>query len=67
MAVKSLVEEEDQRDRIAERAYELFLQEGCQHGNDIEHWLRAEEEISEGHKVAETEEPKVGRRATRSN
>ena len=27
---------------IAERAYDLFVQEGGVHGHDIEHWLQAE-------------------------
>lgn len=27
---------------IAERAYDLFVQEGGAHGRDIEHWLQAE-------------------------
>jgi DUF2934 family protein len=27
------------------RAYELFTQEGFTHGNDVEHWLRAEREL----------------------
>jgi hypothetical protein len=30
---------------IARRAYELFLEEGGQHGRDIEHWLAAEREL----------------------
>ncbi len=34
------------------RAYELFLQEGGAHGQHIEHWLRAERELS-----AFTEQP----------
>jgi hypothetical protein len=27
------------------RAYELFLQRGCEHGHDTEDWLKAEAEI----------------------
>jgi hypothetical protein len=34
------------------RAYELFLQEGCAHGQHLDHWLRAERELS-----ALTEQP----------
>ena len=30
---------------IATRAYELFLENGSQHGFDVEHWLRAEREL----------------------
>lgn len=66
MAVKRILEDEGQRYRIAERAYELFLQEGCEHGNDIGHWLRAEQEISEKYDVQEPEEQKVGHKSTRS-
>lgn len=32
-------------DAIARRAYELFENEGCLDGNDVRHWLEAEEEI----------------------
>ena len=32
-------------DAIARRAYELFLQEGQQHGADLAHWFRAEQEL----------------------
>ena len=35
-------------DVIAQRAYELFIQEGAQNGRDLEHWLRAEQELREG-------------------
>lgn len=34
-------------EEIATRAYELFLQEGCQHGHHLEHWLKAERELME--------------------
>ena len=32
---------------IRERAYRIWEHEGCVHGKDIEHWLRAESEISQ--------------------
>jgi len=32
-------------DQIAARAYELYEQEGCVHGHDLDHWLRAESEL----------------------
>ena len=32
-------------DAIAVRAYELFLERGCAHGNDLDDWLRAEQEL----------------------
>jgi hypothetical protein len=31
--------------QIELRAYELFVQEGFMHGNDVDHWLRAEREL----------------------
>jgi len=31
--------------RIAERAYELYLQRGHEHGHDMEDWLEAERQI----------------------
>jgi Protein of unknown function (DUF2934) len=36
------------RDTIAQRAYELFMEDGGQHGRDLEHWLRAEAEVLQG-------------------
>jgi hypothetical protein len=30
---------------IASRAYALYLARGCQHGHDVEDWLRAEGEL----------------------
>ena len=33
-------------DQIRRRAYELYEQDGCEHGRDLEHWVRAEAEIS---------------------
>lgn len=33
------------QNEIAVRAYELFLQDGSANGHDLEHWLRAEEEL----------------------
>ena len=36
---------EPTQDEIAVRAFELFLQEGGIDGRDLEHWLRAEEEL----------------------
>ena len=31
---------------IANRAYELFLERGCQHGQDWDDWLTAERELA---------------------
>ena len=30
---------------VARRAYDLFVERGCRHGNDQEDWFRAEEEL----------------------
>ena len=30
---------------VARRAYELFVEQGWQHGHDVDHWLRAEQEL----------------------
>jgi hypothetical protein len=31
---------------VEKRAYEIWEQEGCPHGLDLDHWLRAEAELS---------------------
>ena len=31
---------------IAKRAYEIWLSEGAGHGCDLDHWLRAERELT---------------------
>lgn len=36
-------------DQIAERAYHLFLERGCQHGRDMEDWLEAERQLTGTH------------------
>jgi hypothetical protein len=33
------------RDRIAQRAYELYLARGGSHGQDMDDWFRAEQEL----------------------
>ena len=33
------------RGQIERRAHEIWLSSGCSHGNDIAHWLRAENEV----------------------
>lgn len=32
--------------RVAQRAYELFLARGGEHGRDLDDWIRAERELS---------------------
>jgi hypothetical protein len=44
-APKTLPPSDVTRAEIALRAYEFFAQEGFMHGNDVDHWLRAEREL----------------------
>jgi hypothetical protein len=37
----------DLRDRIRARANEIWRERGCPVGNDVEHWLAAERELTE--------------------
>jgi hypothetical protein len=37
----------DRQERISERAYQIWVAEGCVHGRHDEHWQRAEREIAE--------------------
>lgn len=32
-------------DEIAQAAWDIWQQEGCQHGRDQEHWLKAEQQL----------------------
>lgn len=32
-------------DEIQTRAFEIYVSEGCKEGNDLEYWLRAEQEL----------------------
>ena len=41
----------DQENAIRERAYALWEADGCVDGRDLDHWLRAEEEITNGASV----------------
>lgn len=36
---------DEQRERIAKRAFELYLERGCREGCDVEDWVDAEREI----------------------
>jgi Protein of unknown function (DUF2934) len=33
------------REEIAARAYQIYLERGCQHGHDADDWLQAEYEL----------------------
>jgi Protein of unknown function (DUF2934) len=35
--------------RIRERAYDIWTREGCQHGREMEYWLRAKAELLAEH------------------
>ena len=41
------------RERVAQRAYELYLARGCQEGQDVEDWLCAERELTGGQRGEE--------------
>jgi len=43
-------------DEIARRAYALYLARGCGPGQDVEDWLRAEQELAGAAVVARTGE-----------
>ena len=45
----------DIQERICLRAYELFELNGRVHGNDMEHWLQAEAELTTRAKTEPTE------------
>ena len=40
-----IVSTEELQGRIAERAKEIWREEGCPQGKDLEHWVRAEREV----------------------
>lgn len=44
-AAKPVVPYEPTQEEIQTRAYEIYLNEGCKEGNDLEYWLRAESEL----------------------
>ena len=47
---------EELRQRIQERARELWKEDGCPEGRDMEYWLKAEEELAP-YSVAGEEDP----------
>jgi len=34
-------------DQIRERAHKIWMEDGCQHGHDVEHWEQARRELEE--------------------
>jgi Protein of unknown function (DUF2934) len=54
-----------QHEDITRRAYELFLEDGAVHGRDMDHWLRAEQELSAAARLAKkTAAPRAARSAS---
>jgi Protein of unknown function (DUF2934) len=54
----------DIRQQVQERAYALWVEEGCVHGRAEDHWLRAERELSyRAGPEANENEPKPKKRA----
>ena len=37
--------------QIEKRAHEIWLSSGCSHGNDVAHWLQAENELLAGRQM----------------
>lgn len=48
-----------QYEDITRRAYELFLEDGAVHGRDVEHWLRAEQELTAARPAKKTPAPRA--------
>ena len=44
-ALLAPLEENQICELICQRAYELYEQRGCTHGNDVKDWLQAEAEV----------------------
>jgi len=44
-AVKARGPYEPTQEEIQTRAFEIYVSEGCKEGNDLEYWLRAEQEL----------------------
>lgn len=53
------------REKIARRAYEIYIEGGRKSGGDLENWLKAEKEItrSEANSSSELSSPGATRRA----
>lgn len=41
-------------EQIGARAYEIYVERGSENGHDVEHWLAAEQELSNRHQEIET-------------
>ena len=47
------------KEQIEKRAYELYLECGCDGGHETEHWLAAEEELQQEQANSQTLPPKT--------
>jgi len=54
-------------ERIAHRAYALWHQRGCEHGNDLADWFQAEIEVNELYGEEATDRHRKQSRRTSSN
>jgi len=43
--VKAPARREPTQEEIQTRAFEIYVSEGCQDGNDLQYWLRAEKDL----------------------
>jgi hypothetical protein len=56
-----LLRGETYRQQVADKAYELYLQRGGGHGQDVEDWLRAERLVQEAFSLGLWPEDLLGR------
>jgi hypothetical protein len=42
------IDDMNDSDKVARRAYEIYESRGGQHGSDLDHWLEAERELKPG-------------------
>ncbi len=45
-SISSFVEQGNYNQRVAEKAYDLYLKRGGAHGNDVDDWLAAEKIVA---------------------
>ena len=50
-AKKTALTQEELKSLIEKRAYELYLERGCTHGDDAGDWYRAEKEIKSKYRI----------------
>ncbi|MBS0559142.1 MAG: DUF2934 domain-containing protein [Proteobacteria bacterium] len=52
------MDDEDRQERIRQRAYQLWLSDGCPEGRELQHWLAAERTEAEAEDQAADEASK---------